>query len=268
MSSFIRFIFMLVVAAAIIGLSVVVMGNYSGKLKQDRKLEAERQRIADRYTVSAEDRTLPAAHIAVESQEISGSTVLRTTILIKQYRFNDMKPVDALQTQSAILKDDSELREALPLKRLVVQGRTLQLSGLYVHFKPAIPNYEFLADKSVWCLADVYLNADGKTVEKFFIPSRVPDAMLEEGRPPSLMESNLWYFVGAALDGAQKGETAAIERLSKFDVRLHKSRQITLNQRAAYRVDIKADDITIVPEQQASLHLRILTEAEEQDKRQ
>ena len=93
MPSFLRFIFTLIAAAAIIGLSVVVMGNYVGKQKQDRALEAERNRLAAIYTVAPEVRSLPAAHIAVESQEMSGSTVNRTTILIRQYRFNSMKPV-------------------------------------------------------------------------------------------------------------------------------------------------------------------------------
>jgi hypothetical protein len=186
-----RFVFVLIAAAAVIGFSVLVMGNYFGKQKQEQALEDERNRMIRRY--SAEDQSLPIAHIAVETQELSGDTkVVSTTVLIKQYRFNKRASLPASAKANTIM-DEYSMREALPLKRVVVKGKSLVVRGIHTAFQTGIPQYEFVAGKSVGFLSAVVI--DPKNVETLYATASVPEVLLDEGRQPSLMESNLCFYV-------------------------------------------------------------------------
>lgn len=241
MTPFLRFTLLLIAAAAVINLSIIVVGNHFGERRQQEAVAKEKQRIADKFTVPEDRRNLPVAHVVVRSQERSGDFVpLHTTILVREYRFNG-------RVIKSFERDEGK-REALPVRQIVIQGNQLRAGGLYFTFNKVFPKYEFLAGKAGWMLNEMYSDqfSDDKSRFKFYTSHAVPEIFLEDGKNPSQFDLNLWYYIGDIYDAQIREQKTEVQRLAGAEVFRFTSEPVTLNLNDVYTVQISPTGIKLL----------------------
>jgi hypothetical protein len=180
MSSFIRFIFFILIAGGVLNLAIVMFANVQTHQKQVQDLAAERERFS-RF-IALVDNQWRLGEIAVEWQRVGpDENVLETSLLVREFM-----PVDDGQPIP------------LPLHRIIIPGDRLCVDGLKLEFKQWFTeDYKELRGATLFYFDHVYAE---QTPEKdrfsFLTPYSVPQAtqihFTYRNPHPTYFESKLW----------------------------------------------------------------------------
>jgi hypothetical protein len=188
MSSFVRFIFTIVIVGMAVNLAVVLVAN----VRSERRQKAQYQRDAGLFHEMVEDVAghVRRADIIVESQRLDArDTALESTLLVRQYRSRG-----------------TSQKDPLPVVRITIPGNKLQVTGLLLEFDSLFagdrPEYEVLRNKQ-FVLFGTFGGADETAATRpgaagesysFVVRDQVPELLrLHPQAPqPSVFESGLW----------------------------------------------------------------------------
>jgi hypothetical protein len=197
---FVRFVFAILLAGMLVNLGIVLLANSASHHRQVRQTEDEKRRLAD--MLGQVDGHVRRLDLAVESQHVrADDSVTESTVLVRQYR--------------SVGTDQSQ---PLPVKRLVIPGDRIQVTGLMLEFASAAPaeeqEYSFFRNRtllyfSLVCGADQHAPDQSQPDERFtFTPSGVPP-QLSRLDPlavrPTYFESRAWEHLWQHIRMPQPG---------------------------------------------------------------
>jgi hypothetical protein len=232
MSRFLRFIFTLIVAGALVNLAIVLFANARSHADQEREKAAERDRFASlTHTL---DKQLRRGEMVVEWQRVDANhNVVETSLLVRQY----------------MPQDDSSV--PLPTVRVIVPGNRVCIDGLKLYFDPLF-NEEFpqLRDTTLFFFAHVYADAIPKKERFTFIPvDQVPRATQVHAtnkRPvPTYLENRLWQTLWPLI------QQPAVAEKSGLKVTWIEPRCQVVKSGSLYKITVGLEGVTITEEDDA-----------------
>jgi len=180
MQTFVRFIFLLLIAGAALNVGIVIIQDAKTHQAQSRNTVTERERF--RKLLKLINGQLRRGEVAVEWQRIDASEkVLESALLIRQFvPTEDERPVP------------------LPTVRVIIPGDRLSIDGLRLRFDSLYSEeYKELRGADLFYFRHVY--GEGESIAKrftFMTPYRVPQAteihILDRDPRPSYFEGRMW----------------------------------------------------------------------------
>jgi len=205
MTSFVRFIFFVLVVGILLNLVIVGVANVNSERHREVRTQEERDTFARLLkTINGRLRT---ADIAVESQIVhSRGTVEKTTLLIRQY-----------------FKTETDEDKPMAIQRLTIDGDRINVDGLFLDFDalfaPDEPNLQVLRGMKVAYIDHIYSEQQPADERFTLLPEyRVPE--LTRIQPvlagdrisfPSFYELRIWQHLWDYIkrpDLAPRGFTA------------------------------------------------------------
>ena len=252
MTSFVRFVFTIVIVGMAVNLAVVLVANARSERRQNRQYQADKARFKDLIaTIGGHVRR---ADIIVESQRLDGhDQALESTLLVRQYRATG-----------------ASQKDPLPVARITIPGDLLEATGLLLEFDsrfaPGHEDYEMLRNAQL-VLFGAFRGADEPAATQpsaaegsfsFLLRGRVPELIrLEPFDPqPSAFESGLWQYLWQALpepwDAAKPGPGLKVTWL-----KTEKAIAVTVRDNHTYTAYASTDGtLTLKPDQPGMADLR------------
>jgi hypothetical protein len=229
MSSFLRFIFALIIIGVLVNLAIVLLANARSHALQIQEKAAERERFA--ALTHSLDKQLRRGDMAVEWQRVDANhNVIETSLLVRQYMPHDDKSVP------------------LPTVRVIIPGNRVCISGLKLYFDPLFnPEYAELRDTTLFYFASVYADSVPRSQRFTFLPvDQVPIATqvhATDKKPvPTYLENrlwqNLWPLIQQPLTAEKNGLNVTwIDPVCKV-----------VKSGALYRITVGLEGVTITEE--------------------
>ena len=249
MNRFVRFIFIIIVLAAVVNLAIVLAANYISQRQETAQRAAQHEQTLQHY-----ERLLDApcqAYLAVDWQKVGpDSKVLQTAVLIQPFT------IDAARRPIG-----------LPVTRFVIAGSSISVEGLSLTFDDSFPKtYDFVRGKTLYLLADVH-ETDSRDPPRaartsaFIIPHKIPDAARVHLRHTTDDELNLWHLLGDSLFAyLDHNDTVLAHRLGVAFARPTPVTK-TLTNGTLYKIFYDANALVITEAHDVDVYNRIISEA-------
>jgi hypothetical protein len=251
MSSFIRFVFAILVVGMVVNLTIVLLANVQSQRNQ--ALQYQQDAAAFKAEVSEIEGHVRRADIIVESQQMDGhDNALESRLLIRQYA-----------------STGSSQEEPLPVTSLVIAGDQLQAGAVMLEFDhmfaPENQDYAPLRNRQLLFFGRFSSVADNRVKgeaadEPFTLFPRNEVPALVRIHPlaaqPSLFENQLWQYLWAILpDPPRDAKYPWIWGKGGSGVKATwlKPATITVRRRHTYTAYVSADGAVTLGEDQPGI---------------
>jgi hypothetical protein len=249
MSSFVRFIVLLVIVGVVGSLALVIFSNAQGRRQQVKDIAGEHELLAEHMRRLSEG--LRRGEMAVEWQKVDANDkVLQSSLLIRQYM--PMK---------------GDRLKAMPTVRVIIPGSRVCIEGIRLEFGSAYPvEFQEMRGTKMSFFTNVYAEETEKKErftfwELYQVPQGMEVHALEFNSHVTNFETKLWQLVW---DLVQSPDDAKKNDLKVFTPEKVPSMKACreVHKGEFYRIDIGREGVTIMASDNRDARQDMLHEGE------